>query len=92
VPVLVVLAAALGFLAAFAPSVAPLVAQAALPGCGLAVTAWVLRAVLDPASRGAGLPAAPLPPSSVALARGGASLVIDPAVAMGSTATRRRPS
>jgi hypothetical protein len=92
VPVLVVLAAALGFLAAVAPSVAPLVAQAALPGCGLAVAAWALRAVLDPAGRGAGLSAAPLPPSSVALARGGASLVIDPAVAMGSTATRRRPS
>lgn len=92
VPVLVVLAAALGFLAAVAPAVAPLVAQAALPGCGLAVAAWALRAVLDPAGRGAGLPAAPLPPSSVALPRGGASLVIDPAVAMGSTATRRRPS
>ena len=92
VPVLVVIAALLGFLAAVAPALAPLVAQAALPGCGLAAAAWMLRALLDPGRTGSGAAAAvPQPPSSMVVPRGGPSLIIDPAVVTGSTATRRRP-
>lgn len=91
VPVLVVVAATLAFLAAVAPAVAPLVAQAALPGCGLAAAAWALRVLVDPARSASAVAVAPPPPSSVAAAVGGPSLIIDPATAMGSTATRRRP-
>jgi len=91
VPVLVVIAAMLGFLAAFAPALAPLVAQAALPGCGLAAAAWALRTLLDPGPMGAGAAAVPQPPTSLPVPHGGPSLIIDPAVVTGSTATRRRP-
>lgn len=82
VPVLVMVTATLGFLAAIAPAVAPLVAQAALPGCALAAAAWALRGFLEPPRPGAA-------PGAVA-ARGSPSLVVDAAVATGSTATRRR--
>jgi hypothetical protein len=89
VPVLVVAAAAVGFLAAVAPAAAPLVAQAALPGCVLAVAAWALRRVLEPAPVAATAPSA-IPASSLTRFRDGASLIVDSAVVAGSTATRRR--
>jgi hypothetical protein len=89
VPVLVVAAAAAGFLAAVAPAVAPLVAQAALPGGVLAVAAWALRKVVEPARLDVGGPGGP-GASSLTQLREGASLVVESAVTGGSTATRRR--
>jgi len=91
VPVLVVVTAVLGFLAAVAPAAAPLVAQASLPGFGLAAAAWALRMLLDPARTDSGGFAPPPSPSSAIGPRPGQSLIIDPAVVTGSTATRRRP-
>lgn len=89
VSVLVIAAAAAGFLAALAPAAAPLVAQAALPGCLLAVAAGALRRVLEPA-RAVSAVAGPPPASSLTRVREGASLIVESAVATGSTATQRR--
>jgi hypothetical protein len=54
-PVLLVVAAVLGLAAAAAPDVAPLFAQAALPGAALALGAWALRLVSDPQRTGSRL-------------------------------------
>ncbi len=51
-PLLLVVAAVLGLAAAVAPDVAPLFAQAALPGAALALGAWALRLVSDPQRTG----------------------------------------
>lgn len=47
-PLLLGAAAVVGIAAAAAPDVAPLVAQAAIPGVALALMAWALRIVIDP--------------------------------------------
>lgn len=93
VPVLVLAAAAAGLMAALAPAAAPLVIQAALPGCGLAIAAWALRGAFD--RRDAAPAAASVEPggvSSLAGARGGASLIVDSAIVGGSSAARSRTS
>jgi len=93
VPMLLLAAAAVGLLAAFAPAAMPLLIQMALPGCGLAVVARALRAMLErrSASRAPGkveLGAA----SSLTRTRPGISPLAESVISGGSSAVRSRSS
>ena len=90
--VLVAAVATVGLAAAAAPELAPLVAQAALPGMSLAILAWVLKAIVDRPSTGGTRGSVPLASAS-SLARprlSAPSLIVGAAVEQGSTATHVR--
>ena len=90
--VLVAAVATVGLAAAAAPELAPLVAQAALPGMSLALLAWVLKALVDRPSTGGTRGSVPLASAS-SLARprlSAPSLIVGAAVEQGSTATHVR--
>jgi hypothetical protein len=90
--VLVAAVAAVGLAAAAAPELAPLAAQAALPGMALAILAWVLKAIVDRPSTGGTRGSVPLASAS-SLARprlSAPSLIVGAAVEQGSTATHVR--
>jgi hypothetical protein len=93
-PLLLGAAAVVGIAAAAAPNVAPLVAQAALPGAALALVAWVLRIVIDP-RRGQAAPGPRVMVSASSLTRPHAarpSLIVTSAVDDSPSSTQARPS